>query len=386
MQRVWLGAVRILSGALIAAMYATPQTYTVSARPGAVNYIEGTAYIDGTVVSAKAAKTTFLSASDSLSTDAGKVEVLLTPGVFLRVGENSEVRMISASLTNTRVELNRGEAMIEAAGLLKDNNIEVINHGASITMEKNGLYRFRADNPPTAAVLEGKADVRLGDRKLSLGKDRQTELSESLKAEKFDPKQPDELYAWSNVRSQYSAAASYSAANSAIASSFDAWGGYAGSYTPGWFWNSGFNSWAWLPGNGAFYSPFGYGFYGPGLVGYAPVVVAPVRGGSYWNGRNVAVPVNGNNPPAVGSRVNSPWANHQARQQAARSFSQSGFTTGSGTPAGAFAGHSGWSGAREPGNSGGNYHGAAGGAHPAVGGGAGGGAGHSGGGGGHSRQ
>ena len=386
MQRVWLGAVRILSGALIAAMYATPQTYTVSARPGAVNYIEGTAYIDGTVVSAKAAKTTFLSASDSLSTDAGKVEVLLTPGVFLRVGENSEVRMISASLTNTQLELNRGEAMIEAAGLLKDNNIEVINHGASITIEKNGLYRFRADNPPTAAVLEGKADVRLGDRKLSLGKDRQTELSESLKAEKFDPKQPDELYAWSNVRSQYSAAASYSAANSAIASSFDAWGGYAGSYTPGWFWNSGFNSWAWLPGNGAFYSPFGYGFYGPGLVGYAPVVVAPVRGGSYWNGRNVPVPVNGNNPPAVGFRVNSPWANHVARQQAARSFSQSGFTTGSGTPAGAFAGHSGWSGAREPGNSGGNYHGAAGGAHPAVGGGAGGGAGHSGGGGGHSRQ
>jgi hypothetical protein len=311
------------------AMYATPQTYTVSARPGAVNYIEGTAYIDGTAVSAKAAKTTFLSANNSLSTDAGKVEVLLTPGVFLRLGENSEVRMVSASLTNTQVELNRGEAMIEAAGLLKDNNIEVINHGASITLQKNGLYRFRADNPPTAAVLEGKADVRLGDRNLSLGKDHQTALSEPLKSEKFDPKQPDELYAWSNVRSQYQAAASYSAANSAIASSFDAWGGYAGSYTPGWFWNTGFNSWAWLPGNGAFFSPFGYGFYGPGLVGYAPVVVAPVRGGAYWNGRNVPVPVNGNNPPAVGSSVNSPWANHVARQQAARSFSQSGFTTAS---------------------------------------------------------
>jgi hypothetical protein len=376
MERVWLGSVRVLSGALIIAMYATRQTYTVSARPGAVNYIEGTAYIDGAAVSAKAAKTTFLSANSTLSTDSGKVEVLLTPGVFLRLGENSEVRMISPSLTNTRVELNRGEAMIEAAGLLKDNNIEVINHGASITLEKNGLYRFRADNQPTAAVLEGKAEVRLGDRKLNLSKNRQTVLSESLKAEKFDPKQPDELYAWSNVRSQYQAAASYSAANSAIASNYGAWGGYAGSYTPGWFWNAGFDSWAWLPGDGAFFSPFGYGFYGPGLVGYAPVVVAPVRGNGQWNhgadhwrNRNVPVPVNGNNPPAVGSRANSPWADHVARQQAARSLSESGFRTGGGTPAPAFSGHNGWGGARPVGNGGGGVPGGAGGAHAAGGGG-----------------
>ncbi len=359
MKRVWQRSARILAGLVVAAMYAMPQGYTISARPGVVNYVEGNAYLNGSQISAKALKATFLSANDTLSTDAGKAEVLLTPGVFLRIGDNSEIRMISPSLTNTQLAVIRGEAMLEAAGLVKDNNIQIIDHGASITIEKNGLYRFTGDNPPAAAVLEGKAEVYFGDQKIDLGKGHEAILDQRLKAEKFDTKREDDLYAWSNVRSEYDAAASYQTAkNVTINNNYGGgWYGYGfgGWYDPGWYWDNGFNTWAWLPGAGGFYSPFGWGFYGPGYLGYAPVVVAPVYGGGAWQkrpvkgtvpvkGTTVTVPVNPKNPPAVGAVATSPYANQLARSEAARSFAASGgLRTSSGAPV-AVGRASGWSG------------------------------------------
>ncbi len=396
MGRVWKRPVLVLSGLLGVAVYAMPQAYTISAKPGAVNYIEGNAFLNSKPISDKKLKSIFLDANDTLSTDVGKAEVLLTPGVFLRVGENSQVRMISPSLTNTQVEINRGEAMLEVTGLLKGNDIQIIDHGSATTIDKNGLYRFTADNPPTAAVLDGKASIILDGRKIDLKKGKQTVLAENLKAEKFDAQKSDDLYAWSNVRSEYEAAASYRVSQSAYNSSgLGGWRGfgYNGFSNPGWYWDNGFDSWAWLPGMGAFYSPFGYGFYSPGLVAYAPVIIAPVyRGGvnygpgqvhngpiNGWRGHPLPpgtvaggngivthVPINPNRPAAVGMMSASPAAYQAARMQAAHSMAASGFRTASGAPAPAFVGRGmaaapsggGWHGGSSAGNAGGGFHGA----------------------------
>ena len=354
MKRVWQIPAKILTGVFVTAMCAMPQAYTISARPGVVNYIEGNAFVNGRPVSATKLKSTFLNANDTLSTDIGKAEVLLTPGVFLRVGENSQVRMVSPSLTDIQVQLERGEAMIEVDDLVKDNHITMFAPGGSVAIQKTGLYRFTMDPAPTAAVIDGKAEVLLGDRKVEIGKGRQVVLAANLKPEKFDRKKEDDLYAWSNVRSEYEAAASYQAAKNATGNNYGGWGGlgFGGWYGPGWYWNSGFNSWAWLPMNGAFYSPFGYGFYGPGVLPYAPVVVAPVYagGGGYVKGgkgvknapaataKAVPVPISPRNPPALGLAARSPYASQVARSQAARSFGNGGFRTATGAPAATFAG------------------------------------------------
>jgi hypothetical protein len=356
MKRVWQPAAKLLAGLLITAMYAMPQAYTISARPGALNYIEGNAFLNGRPVSDKGLKSIFLNANDTLSTDVGKAEILLTPGVFLRIGDNSAVKMVSPSLINTQVEVTRGEAMVEAAGLMKDNDVQILNHTATIKIEKDGLYRFIAENPPTAAVLEGKAQVFLGDQKVELGKDRETVLDASLKAQKFDPKKEDDLYAWSNVRSEYDAASSYQTAKNVPINNYGGWWGYGfgGWYGPGWYWNNGFDSWAWLPAYGAFYSPFGWGFYAPGVVGYAPVVSVPVYGGSgaYWKNhpKPAPVPVNPKHPPAVNAiATRSPAAYTQARAVAAHSFAATGFTSANGSHIS--AGHAAFFG----GNSGGGH-------------------------------
>jgi len=278
MKRVWQTSTKLLAGVMLAAMYAMPQTSptpnSISTRPGAINYVEGNAAINGQALPTRPAGQVFLNPDETLSTTRGRVEVLLTPGVFLRVGENSEVRMISPSLINTQVELTHGEAVVEVAQLMKDNNIQVLNHGAFIKFVKPGLYRITADGVPMAAVLDGKAQVSNGAQRIDLGKGRQTVIAANLEAVKFNTKNEDDLYAWSNVRSQYNASASYMAAA--------AYGG--GPYNPGWLWAGGFNSWAWMPYGGYAYSPFGWGFFGPGYLGYAGLGYGPAF---YGRGRFV---------------------------------------------------------------------------------------------------
>jgi len=338
MKRVWQAAAKVVAGVVVTAMYAMPQGYTISARPGALNYIEGDVFLNGKPVSDKGLKSVFLGANDTLTTDVGRAEVLLTPGVFLRIGDNSAVKMVSPSLTDTQVEVSRGEAMVEVAGLVKDNDITILDHEGTIKIEKEGLYRFVADNPPTAAVLDGKAEVFFEGQRIELGKGHETVVGAQLRAEKFDPKRGDDLYAWSNIRSEYDAASSYQAAkNVNIDNNGGWWGyGYGGWYNPGWFWNNGFDSWAWLPAYGAFYSPFGYGFYAPGLIGYAPVVTVPVYGGggTYWKNHpkpGTPVPVNPKYPPATGAVASrSPADYAAARVQVAHSFAATGFSTSNG--------------------------------------------------------
>jgi len=74
-----------------------------------------------------------------LTTDGGKAEILLTPGAFLRVGSNSSVRMISPSLINTEVEVQRGEAHVEVDQLFKQNDLQVLEDGATIQLQKRGV-------------------------------------------------------------------------------------------------------------------------------------------------------------------------------------------------------------------------------------------------------
>jgi hypothetical protein len=293
-----------IAGLFMAALYAFPQA-TISARPGTVNYIEGHAYVDGQEVQSQELRHLNLQAGQTLRTDEdSRAEVLLTPGVFLRLGYDSEIRMVTPSLTNTQVAVTQGQALVEVAELYKENNIQILNGPASARLEKKGLYQFEAGPNPRIAVLEGKASVYNERGDVKLGKGREVAVtSGKLRSEKFNTKEvtrEDELYAWSNLRSAYAAEASYATAKNVIV---NAGGGYSwgpgygpGVYGPnwygtGWYWNPGFNTWAFVPGGGYFYNPFGWGFFSPSYVYRAPIYYLP--------GSIHPVPVNPSNPPRV---------------------------------------------------------------------------------------
>lgn len=243
-----------------AAVLSAPAWGAIPAHPGMLNYVEGQAAINGQPVTMKSVGSAEVEQGQVLETQQGKAEILLTPGVFLRLDSNGAVRMDSAGLTNTSVELLRGEAMVEATDVQKGNNIQIAEGSSVTTLEKNGLYKFDA-NAGQVAVYDGKADFHEGDRHVELKKGHETTVA-GLRSEKFDTKQGDDLYAWSNLRSQYLSEASIQSAQTVVVNN-GWWGG-------GWYWNSGFGFYSWLPGDGYFYSPFGWGFYAPAYVYYAP--------------------------------------------------------------------------------------------------------------------
>lgn len=235
-----------------------------TAAPGTVNYIEGQVSIDGRAVPRNQNGYSSLEAGNVLSTQNGKAEILLSPGVFLREGNNSEIRMVSPELVAPRVEVVRGEAMIEADWVPKDAQVDVLEHGAQASIRQAGLYKFDS-NASLIEVIDGKLQVTENDQTKEFGKGKEVALTTArLKPVSFDRKAEDDLYRWSNVRASYLAEANMSTAQSAYS-------GYGPFWGAGWYWNPYFDFWSWLPGDGYFFSPFGYPFFSPGYVVYAPV-------------------------------------------------------------------------------------------------------------------
>src|SRR4029077_12166664 len=192
----------IASFILVAAPFA-PAYGANPARPGSINYVEGQASIAGQVLDSKAIGTAELQPGQSLDTQIGKAEILLTPGTFLRLGDNSSVTMISPSLTDTEVRLDRGRATVEVAELHPENNLIVVQDGDTERLLKTGLYDFDADRN-LFRVYQGEAVVRQGDRDVTVKGKHQLALgaSGSPKAEKLNKEQAqDELYRCTSLRS-----------------------------------------------------------------------------------------------------------------------------------------------------------------------------------------
>ena len=259
----WIQHGKLLLVLLATAALGAAKTANIT-PPGTVNYIEGQATLDGQSLSTKSIGSAQLETNQVLDTGNGKAELLLTPGVFFRLGNASEVRMVSPGLADTSVELVKGSAMLEVADLFKENNLSVMVNGATTRIEKTGLYEFNADQP-AVRVLDGKATVYEGDAHVTLKKGHQVLLaqqpmkSRSINKEAFEA---DDLYRWSKLRSEYEAEANMDAARTVVVN-----GGWWG---PGWYWDPFWSCYAFLPGSGILYSPFGWGFYSPGLIWRAP--------------------------------------------------------------------------------------------------------------------
>jgi hypothetical protein len=232
------------------------------AQPGAVNYIEGQAKIDNQVLTSKAVGSAALNSGDVLSTGTGRVEFLLTPGVFMRLGKNSSVRMDTPELMNTQVELLSGEAMVEVDLLYKEDHIRIAERGGITELETKGIYAFNADLQ-TVQVYDGKAAVRSGDQSVDLKKGKELALNQALKTQKFDrtaAEVADPLYGWSKLRSEYLAESTASMSQTYFVN-------VGGWYGPGWYWNPWWSMYSFVPGGGFFYNPFGYGLYSPVFYG-----------------------------------------------------------------------------------------------------------------------
>jgi hypothetical protein len=246
-----------------------PAWGSVLPRPGTINYVEGQALVGALALGEKSVGTADLAAGQSLSTEAGRVEVLLTPGIFFRVDDHSSVRMISPGLADTVVALQKGRAMVEVADIRPENNVRVTEGDASAQLLKAGLYDFDADRG-VIRVFDGKASVQTMGRLIEVKSGHQLVLNATgkLRTQKFDKKEyTDDFYRWGSLRSSYLAEANVDAARTyggRVGWSPVAW------YGNGWYWDQWFDAYTFIPGDGIFYDPFGWGFYSPWFAFDAP--------------------------------------------------------------------------------------------------------------------
>jgi hypothetical protein len=235
------------------------------AAPGTINYVEGRAELAGQMLGNTSIGTE-MQPGQTLTTQDGRVEVLLTPGVLLRVDNNSTVTADSLELGTIHFTVQQGRAMIEADQVFKNDQIGVAVDGANARIETKGLYEFNANNGDIR-VWDGRAKVALNgkERTVQGGHELAMNVNGKSKIEGFNKdKNEDAFYRWSSLRSAYLAEANVKTAGAY------AYGG-PGWYGPGWYWSPWFAAYTWIPGDGIFWDPFGWGFFAPGFVGYAPL-------------------------------------------------------------------------------------------------------------------
>jgi hypothetical protein len=150
-------AVWVLAVVTVLTLPADAQS-VISTRSGIVHFFEGAVYLGDRPLESHPGRFSGVPAGAELRTGEGRAEVLLTPGVFIRIGERTAIRMVANELSNTRVELLAGSAIVDSAEPNSGTSVTLIYRNWNVRFLEHGVYRIDSD-PPRLWVLQGKAEV-----------------------------------------------------------------------------------------------------------------------------------------------------------------------------------------------------------------------------------
>lgn len=271
----------------------------ISTHSGIVHYFEGSVFLNNQPLESHPGKFSTIPQGAELRTGEGRAEILLTPGVFLRVGERTSIRLVANDLSDTRVELLAGSAIVDSAEPVAGTSVMFMYRDWKVHVLEQGVYRIDS-NPPRMWVVEGKAEVLQNDAKALL-----VEAGACLPfAQVLVPDQTinppfDSLSKWQDGRQQSVAADNAIAANIQDPASLDSGGNSASAsgtggltyFPPLYLPPAGLTSASlygygyqnpYQPGFNALYLP-GYSYL-PLLFGIAPIGHPPVRWPQFGGG------------------------------------------------------------------------------------------------------
>jgi hypothetical protein len=245
----------------------------ISTHSGVLHVSEGAVFADDQAVNQKYGTFPDLKQNSVLRTEQGRAEILLTPGVFLRVGENSAVKMVDNRLSDTRVEILKGTAVVECDDPMKVNSITMLVGDYQVHVRKSSVMEF-VSSPAELKVIHGEAEVELNGQISVVHAGKALPFTQALAQEKFDAKaDSDDLTRWSEERSQAVSVANVSAAKSLMDSGgmmpgMMGTGLYSNGMMPygSWYYNPFYSMYTYMPMNGMFYNPYGYGIFSPYTV------------------------------------------------------------------------------------------------------------------------
>jgi hypothetical protein len=133
----------------------------ISTHSGVIYFSEGAVYLGDQPLESYPGKFPCVPQGAGLRTAQGRAEVLLTPGVFLRMGERSAIRMVANDLADTQVELQSGSAIVDSGEPNPGTSVTLIYKDWRVHFVRGGSYRIDSD-PPRLRVRQGEAEVFAG--------------------------------------------------------------------------------------------------------------------------------------------------------------------------------------------------------------------------------
>ncbi len=188
----------------------------ISVRSGLVNFFEGSVFIDDQPLQDKFGTFPYIKQGSTLRTAEGRAEILLTPGVLLRIDQNSAIRMITVALSDTRVEFLKGSAILDSTDAQPGNSPVVVYWGSEVRFPKPGVYRFDSDPAALLEVYSGEADVKHDGKSSAIDTSNEFFFLAGIETNKYGDGNFDPFYDWAKNRSDLIAADNRSAAQSAV--------------------------------------------------------------------------------------------------------------------------------------------------------------------------
>lgn len=273
-RRFYLPPFSILSVALIlccsiVSFAQNREKFVISAKAGGINAITGGATVNSRGDSGweQLMITDDLNSGDRVRTEYdGRVEILLNPGSYLRLGGNSEVELLDNSLANLEVRLLRGTAIVEATGADGvELNIGISTPHTRLAIVRQGLYRLNVVPEDATELIVRKGRVILSDSHTKVKGGNKVVFSATnvsvAKLTKQEKKFQDNVEIWSKERGKTLAKANSRITNGMLTSALSSYNGFnypfSGRGLGIWFFNARLGCYTFLPFFYGLGSPYG---------------------------------------------------------------------------------------------------------------------------------
>jgi hypothetical protein len=229
-------------------MLALAMQLVVATKAGLVNYVQGMTNVRSTEL--------VQVAKPILTGPNGYVELLLTPGSYLRMANNTEVVLDNVELANVSVRIVQGVANVEVVEIDDNYPIEVRTGSLSVHIGEPGIYRF---GDGMATIIEGKLETI--NPRITYKKGWQLSYTTNYRARRVSETELTALDLFSKRRSELIAAANMNLVPYIQNSGFT-------NRVPYWIFSPAAGLYTYMPFNGR-RSPYGYSYRGVGQP-YSP--------------------------------------------------------------------------------------------------------------------
>jgi hypothetical protein len=268
------------------------EKFVISAKAGGINAVTGEASVTSRGDSGwqQLMITDDLNSGDRVRTAAdGRVEILLNPGSYLRLGGNSEVELLDNTLANLEVRLLRGTAIVEATGADGlELNIGISTPHTRLEIVRQGLYRLNVVPEDATELIVRKGRVILSDSHTKVKGGNKVIFSATnvsvAKLTDEEKKNKEEVEVWSKQRAETLAKANRKINDRMLTSAFAAFGDPFSLYDRRalglWFFNSRLGCYTFLPYYYGWGSPYGSSYTTAIYAPYVPARSYPQTGGN----------------------------------------------------------------------------------------------------------